>query len=152
MSMVGKLAKVGFTPGMLLSKRVPITNAEIITLRASAKEILPAPGADYFYEVVSFILILNYGSNVFTESTDNLALQYASGDDIMTIESTNLIDASADTISVNYPTSVVTNAAADLLNDAIELFNSGDGEFAGNAGEDTTMIAIINYRLHTADL
>jgi len=35
---------------------------------------------------------------------------------------------------------------------AVQLFNTGDGEYAGNAANDTTMTAKVNYRIHAAGL
>lgn len=132
---------------------VTLTNAEIKALRATPKVIVASPGAGKYIEVISFTLILNYGSNVLTESTDNLALEYGtSNDDILTIEMTGFIDQSADTIMVSIPTTLAANAATDMVNNTVELFNSGDGEFGGNAGNDTTLIAKIAYIVHTTGL
>jgi len=139
----------------LHTNTVEISNAEIKLLRANKKELVAAPGAANFIEVVSVVLILDYGTNVLTESADNLVVQYGtSGDDITAaIEMTGFIDQAGDTIMSVFPVNPqAANASADLLNDAVELFNTGDGEFAGNAGADTTITVKITYRIHAAGL
>jgi len=134
---------------------VELTNANIKALKASPKELVATPGADRFIEVISVVLILDYGTNVLTESDDNLVVQYGtSGDDITAaIEMTGFIDQAADTIMIAYPSSpVAANAATDMVNNSITLFNSGSGEFAGNASANTTMTVKVNYRKHRAGL
>lgn len=150
------MASIGFDSGAVLYQDiVEISNAEILLLRANKKELVAAPGADVIVEVVSVVLILDQGTEVFTESADNLVVEYAtSGDDITaTIEMTGFIDQAADTVMAVQPTNpLAANAASDMLNNAVQLFNTGDGEFAGNATADSTMTVYITYRLLTAGL
>ena len=133
---------------------IELTNAEIKALRGTKKELVAAPGATKFIELVSLVLILDYGSNVLTESTDNLVCQYAtSGQDATAaIEMTGFIDQSADTVAIVSAASVAAVAASNVVNNALELFNTGDGEIAGNAGLDTTLTVKIAYRIHSAGL
>jgi hypothetical protein len=133
---------------------VTITNAQIKALRASPKVLVAAPGAGYFLEFRHAWLILNYGSEALTESADDLVIQYhTSGDDVSgSIDSTNFLTATADTIIEVLPTTVAYNPASDMANLALELFNTGDGEIAGNASLDTTMTCIIEYRIHKTTL
>jgi hypothetical protein len=143
------------TDSFLHTDTVELTNVNIKALRGTKKELIAAPGASNYIEVVSVNLILDYGANVLTESVDNLVVQYAtSGDDITaSIEMTGFIDQAADTIMVVNPSNpLAANAASDMLNNAVELFNTGDGEFGGNAGADTTMTVKITYRIHAAGL
>ena len=139
----------------LLNDTVELTNVNIKALRATKKPLIATPGADKFIEVVSAYLILDYGSNVLSESTDNLVIQYAtSGDDITAaIEMTGFIDQAADTVMAVQPANpLAANAATDMVNNAVELYNTGDGEFGDNAGNDTTMTVKITYRIHKAGL
>jgi hypothetical protein len=133
---------------------VKITNAEIKALRASPKQLVGAPGAGKFIELLGAILILDYGSNALTESADNMVIQYhTSGLDATgAIEATNFIDATADTILYVAPTAIAYNASTNLVNNAIELFNTGDGEYAGNAALDTKMIVKVAYRIWNTGL
>lgn len=137
------------------SVTIELSNADIKALRGTKKELVPAPGANKFIEFLGIVLVLDYGSNVLSESTDNLVVQYAtSGDDVSgAIEMTGFIDQSADIAMARYRSNpLAANATADMVNNALELFNTGSGEFGGNAGADTTMTAFVTYRIHTVDL
>jgi len=143
------------TDSFLHTDTIELSNADIKALRATPKTLISAPGADKFIEVLSAVLILDAGSEVLTESDDNLVIQYAtSGDDITAaIEMTGFIDQASDTIiAVRSSNPLAANAATDMVNNAVELFNTGDGEFAGNASNDATMTVKITYRIHTAGL
>lgn len=152
---VTKLASVGFDSlSTVYYDTVELSNADIKALRASPKQLIAAPAAGSFTEVVSAVLILDYGSEVLTESTDNLVIQYnTSGTDITgAIEATDFIDAAADTICTVFPAAIPNTAAANMVARAVELFNTGDGEYGGNASNDTTMTVKIAYRVHPAGL
>ena len=96
-------------------------------------------------------MVLEYGSNVFTESSDNFAFKL--GDDSgtavsETVENTGFIDQSADTA---IPVDRLASAAAALstyLNKALVLDNTGDGEIAGNATGDSKLHIWITFRTH----
>lgn len=139
---------------LLKTDTVECNNACIKGLRAAPKELVAAPGADYFIEMVSAVLILDYGSDVLTETADNMVIQYnTSGTDITAaIEATGFIDAAADTMALVLPAGIATVAASNTVNKAIELFNTGGDEYAGNATADTTMTIKITYRIHKAGL
>ena len=141
--------------GVIYCDTVELSNADIKALRATKKELVATPGAGYFVEVVSVALILDYGTNVLSESGDDLVVEYAtSGDDITAaIEMTGFIDQVADTVMIVGPTNpLAANAAADMASNAVQLFNTGDGEFGDNAGADTTMTVKIAYRIHATGL
>jgi len=150
------MASVGFDSATVIHRDiVELSNADIKALRATPKVLVAAPGADKFIELVSLTLVLDYGSEVLTESTDDLVVEYGTSDDDVTaaIEMTGFIDQAADTIMiVGVSNPLAANAAADMLNNTIELFNTGDGEFGGNATADTTMTIHVAYRVHTAGL
>ena len=148
----------GMRPGsaadsMIRIDTVELSNVNIKALRATPITLVAAPGAANFIEVISAVLILDYGSEVLTESADNLVIEYnTSGVDITAaIESTGFIDAAADTLKLVYAT-ITDVSAANAVNRAVQLFNTGDGEFAGNASNDTTMTVKISYRIHNAGL
>ena len=68
------------------------------------------------------------------------------------IEMTGFIDAAADTLAFVLPAGIATMAATNAVNRAVELFNTGAAEFAGNAGNDTTLTIKFTYRTHKAGL
>lgn len=135
----------------LITDTVVMTSAEVKALRANGKTLIAAPGANKIAIVDSLVLKLNYGgTNAFTESADNLVLEYYdSGTDITgSIETTGFIDGTADYVAVIRPASIATMAAATVgVNEAVRLFNTGDGEIAGNAANDNTLTAVITYHV-----
>ena len=59
--------------------------------------------------------------------------------------------ASADAFGTAVPAAILTGEAATAgVNETIQLTNTGDGEFAGNAGNDNTVTVVVNY--HTVEL
>jgi hypothetical protein len=151
-----KLASVGFDSGSVLYQDVvELSNVNIKALRATPIVLVAAPGAGKYVELVSASIVLDYGTNVLSESTDNLVIEYGTSNDDITaaIEMTGFIDQAADTIMTVYPVNPqAANAASDMTNNTVELFNTGDGEFGGNAGADTTMTVLIAYKVHSSGL
>lgn len=132
---------------------VNLTSAEVKALRATPKTLVAAPGAGLSVVVDSITLQLNYGgTNAFTESADNFVVQYGdSGTDITaSIETTGFIDQTADQLAVIYPASIATMATATAgVNEEVQLFNTGDGEIAGNAAGNNTLNVTVAYHIVT---
>ncbi len=152
---VTKLASVGFDSSTVIyHDTVACNNACIKGLRAAPKQLVAAPGANKFIELVSAVLILDYGSEVLTETVDDMVIEYnTSGADITAaIEATGFIDAAADTIKIVQPSAAITVTAANSVNKAVQLFNAGDGEYGGNASNDTVMTIKVAYRVHADGL
>ncbi|MEE4113328.1 MAG: hypothetical protein V2I40_10975 [Desulfobacteraceae bacterium] len=150
----GGLSAGSASDSLLKTDTVEITNSQLKALRATPKVLVAAAGADKMIELVSAVLILDYGSEALTESADNLIIEYASSgvDATAAIETTSFIDATADAIALVLPTGIAGAAATNLVNDGLHLKNSGDGEFGGNASNDTTMTVKVTYRVHTVGL
>lgn len=140
-------------PGLIQVKEVSLTSAQVKALRASPATLVAAPGAGFILQFIDAILLLDYGSNVFTETTDNFAIRMNNGSGTIvseTIENTGFIDQSADTsISVKPATSA---AVAKTANDNLPLVlhNTGDGEIAGNAANDSVLRVKVTYRVVAA--
>lgn len=137
--------------GATRTAEVAITNAEIKALRATPKTLVAAPGAGKVLEFVSAVLLLDYGSNALTESADNLAVRYTDGSGTIVsqaIECTGFIDQTADTATNALAKIDGIAAKSACENKALVLHNTGDGEFGGNAGADTTMRVKVTYRVH----
>ena len=131
--------------GKIYERTVEISAAEIKKLRASPKELVPAPGAGRLIEFISAILRVDSTDTVFTESTDNLVIEYSSGTDLTaSIETGGFIDQTVDEIR-RVVTSWTTGDLYAQINKAVRLFNTGDGEIAAGTG---TMTVIVSYRLH----
>jgi len=130
--------------------KVSLTNAQIKAMRATPVELVSAQGANTLIVFEGATLVLNAGSEVLTESADNMAIEYDSGSAAAvtgTIEATNFIDQAADTVTNAVPAGDVIDASADVVNKNIALVNTGDGEYAGNASADATMDVYVTYRV-----
>lgn len=131
---------------------VSLTNAQIKGLAAAPKQLVAAPGATKSLEFISALLFLDYGSEVLTESDDNMAIRYTDGSGAIVseaIEATGFIDQAADTFTNAIPKKDAIVAAAAAKNQALVLDNTGNGEYGGNATSDTLMKVHIVYREHT---
>lgn len=134
----------------LIVQKVNLTNAQIKALRATPATLVPAPKSGRLqFEFAR--LKLNYaGTNAFTETADNLAVRYTDGSGAIvsqTIETTGFIDQTANTETNALPKIDAIVTTANSVGKALVLHNTGDGEFAGNAGADNTMEIWVGYRI-----
>ncbi len=135
----------------LSTRYIVLTAAEVKNLRATGKILVPAPGAGMFLEFVSAELALEYGSEVFTESSDDLSIVFddAGGAPASeSIDSTGFLDQTEDTELAVDPIASVAAALSTKLNKALVLDNTGDGEIAGNASNDSKLHIWITFRTH----
>ncbi len=145
------VASVDMNATLIKYATVNLTNAQIKNLRATPVELVAAQGANKVVEFVSAMLRLDYGSNVLTETVDNMAVKFENGAGAavsQTIEATGFIDAAADTVTNALPKIDAIVAQASAANKALVLHNTGDGEYGGNAGADTLMVVKVAYRVH----
>lgn len=136
--------------GEVQTATVAITAAEVKALRATPITLVAAPGANKVIELISCKLKLDYGSEVFTETADNLAIKYTDGSGVAvsdTIESTGFIDQSADTMTSAVPVKDAIVTVAGSANKPLVLHNTGDGEIAGNASNDSVLDVYVLYRV-----
>lgn len=135
-------------PSTIQYAEVSITAAEMLALRATPKELVAAPGSGYVLEFVSAVFIYDYAA-AFTETDDNLAIRYTDGSGTivsLTLETTGLLDATADKIS-----SISPLATDPLLtaNAALVLHNTGNGELGGTGSPCRVKVT---YRVHATGL
>lgn len=135
------------SPEDIRFRRVTLTNAEIKALRATPKLLVPAPAAGKMVEFIAATLILDAGTNALTESADNLDIRYVGKTSgvVCTVEATGFIDQTTDqAIRARAAHNLlITKANSEAL--GLELFNNGDGEFAGNAALDATLDVLVWY-------
>lgn len=134
---------------------VSLTSAQIKALRAAPQSLVAAPGAGKLIEFVSAQLILDYGTNGLTESTYNLAVRYTNGSGAIVsdaIETTGFIDQTVDAVNNAIAKKDNIIAASACANKALVLHNTGVGEIAGNAANDSVLRVKVAYRVHTTGL
>ena len=133
---------------------VTITSAEILLLATTQIELVPAPGADKVNQVLGLQLILDYGSNVFTEPSapDDLEVVYdtAGGTSIADIIG-DFVIGNADAIAQPQIKDVAGAAATTMVNKAVVLDNNG-GNYGGNAGDDSEITVITTYVINDCGL
>lgn len=131
--------------------KVSITAANVKLIRATPISLVAAPGAGFVTEFISAVLKLTAGSEVLTESADNLAVKYTDGSGVAvseTIENTGFIDQAADTQTQTQALKDAIVVSTGAENQALVLHNTGDGEIAGNASDDAVLDVYISYRIH----
>lgn len=115
-------------------------------------EIAPAPGANKYIEFISATLILDKGSEVFSETDDNLVVRYNDGSGVIVsevIECTGFIDQGADTMTRAIPVKNAIVAASASVNKKLVIDNPNDN-FAGNASNDAALRVVTTFRVHTS--
>lgn len=135
--------------GFVQFAEVSMTAAEIKALATTPIEMVAAQGAGTVVVFMGAQFKLVYGSEVFTESGDNLGIKYtdASGVQVSdTIECTGFIDQSANTYTSAVPIKDAIVAATGAENQALVLDNLGNN-FGGNASNDSTLEVSIQYRV-----
>ena len=141
----------GKIAGRIYEKIITLTNAELKALNTTAKELVAAPGAGRLLEFVSAMLFLDVGSEILTESTDNLDIEYDNGTGAAvctTIECTGFIEQTVDQIMLAVAIVVAgSTTASTTVNKNLALL-SNEGDFAGNASADAVMKIKIAYRIH----
>ncbi len=121
---------------------VTLTNAQVLAIRATPISLVAAPGASkriVFHNVyIKAVLTAGY-----TETADNLVVRYVGTTGVIVseaIETTGFIDQTG-TVHTNGRAKLDAIAtAAQCVNVALVLHNSGDGEFGGgNAANAVTV-------------
>ena len=139
----------GYKGGVTLERRVEVTSAQMLALRATAKELIPAPGANQVLEFVSVVIKYIADDTGYTESSANLVVQYSGGQDVCTaIDATNFIDQTTDEIRVAHLSETALATTVDLeaiKNTSLVLFNNGAAEWTLGDGK---LDVRIMYRVH----
>lgn len=129
---------------------VSLTNAEMLALRATPKELVAAPGAGKVLEFISATLLFDY-TGAYTETADNMAVRYENGSGVQAsddIEATGFVDATADTVTFARKKVDGIVAKTGCENKALVLHNTGDGEYGGGNASNAVRVKVA-YRVHT---
>ena len=134
---------VGQIPTDLLTYTdTQLTNAQVLALRAAPITLVAAPAAN-FAIVVDNVFFYFDSAGAYTLAADrDLTVEYASGADIMVVESTGFLDQATDqarVASANYPEATpFTPIAASL----VRLFNPGAAELGGGNAANTLSVRV----------
>lgn len=130
-----------FMPQVSIQKH---TNAEVLAMRATPLVCIAAPGADKSIIVDRVTIISDDQGADWTESSDNLVLEYSGGVDITdAIEATSLVGQSAVVIE-SY--GVIDTVLVPSVNEAVELFGSGSSEWGGG-NVANSLTTVISYHI-----
>lgn len=131
----------------LTMDEVTLRSSQIKSLIDTPIELLPAPTARFSLFFLFSILRFDPGSEVLTESGDNLAIKYTNGAGLQiseTIEMTGFIDQSQLTFTNALPTANSIISAANSYGQPIVLHNTGRN-FEGNVSDDATLLIRTYY-------
>lgn len=124
-------------------RRTQLTNAQMLALRATPITLVAAPGAGLAILVDGVYAYFDVTTDGYTETADNLAVEYASGLDVLVMETTGWLDQATDGARYQRPAVDVITPPA---NSALQLKNNGDGEFGGGNAANTLSVEV-TYRV-----
>lgn len=106
--------------GVQVSVDVTVSSAQLLALNATPKTLVAAPGAGLAIIPTALLLFLDYATTGYggIGASDDLAVKYtdASGTQIMTVEATGFLDATADAVRfAPAPTTLLTPTANAAL-------------------------------------
>jgi hypothetical protein len=114
------------------SIEVALTSAQVLALADTPVELVPAPGAGKVLQFLGALLILDFNSAGYTESSDNLTINYTNESGLTAsevIECTGFIDATADKMITAIPAKDIIPVA----NAALVLSNENDNFAVGDS-------------------
>lgn len=146
-----RLNSTGDTMIPVCTAVVDVNNAEIKDLADTAITLVAAPGAGKWLEFCGASLWLDYSGGALAEpsSPDDLIIAYVNESGAAAsaaIVASGFMTATADTAAFAVPVAIAGTAAANLVNKAIVLANTG-GDYTG-AGSTSEIRVIVHYRVH----
>jgi len=124
----------------ILNADVQITNAQLLAIRATPINLVPAPGAGKAIVVLGAQLYFD-SAGAYTVGTNDLQLEYASGADIAAlIETVGFLDQATDQARYHAP---AAGTQTPVANSAVRLINSGASEFTGGNAANTLSVRVL---------
>lgn len=155
----GAVQGAGFITGGSVSAQnlktgsVTLTAAQVKALADTPIEVAAAPGTGWAHVFVEALLELDAGTEVFTETADNLEFTYeneAGAKASAVIETTGFIDQLTNQTIRATPVAAVVRARSAIENKALVLVNPNDN-IAGNASNDAELRVTVVYRTIALD-
>ncbi len=127
---------------------VQLTNTQVVNLRGTPRTLVPAPGSGYAILLDAVYIVVDDTAVAWTESDDNLEVRYEDTTAILTVETTGFLAGGVDN-RVQRPDHVTAGVAL-VENSAIQIKNSGSGEFGGGDAANTMSIRSLYTIVPTA--
>ena len=142
----------GKAAGKIYERQVTVTSAEILALNTTAKELVPAPGADRVLEFISAVIKHNAGvAYAEPDAPDDCYVRYSGGQQCSAdIDSTNFLDQTDDEIRIipfNVTAMAIITDLEALKNTALQLYNPDSNLITGTG----TLDIRVTYRIHKFD-
>lgn len=132
----------------LVSTKVTLSNAQLKALHTTAIEVIPAPGANKIVEVATLLIKHIYATAAFTVAGDSdFVCRYVDATGVICtqeIEGTGVFDQVADTYTNGRNKINVIASAAQIVNTAVVIHNTGT-ELADGGG---TADVWVHYRVY----
>jgi len=133
---------LGYCPD---SASVTLTNAQVLTLRATPVTIVAAPLASKAIVFIGAAITVDGTAGAFTESTANLGFKMVDGSGVQvatTVESTGFMDQAGIMHTRATPKLDPIMTAAQVAGKALVLHNLGGGEFGGGNAANTMKVTV----------
>lgn len=134
-----KIDANGLVDGLVLYVDKQLTNAEVLAFRATPIELVAAPGADKAIVVHKFFIVSDDDAGNWTETDDDLVIQYADGVDI----SAAIVPDPITGGGVGFITQgVLDTVVVPDVNAAVVIFNTGGDEWGGGDAANSMSIRV----------
>jgi hypothetical protein len=138
----GSLVSIENVP---MYRDVTLTNAQMLAIRATPITLAPAPGNARVLRLFSHAVLVASLTGAYGETADNLVVRQTNGSGVIlsdAIETTGFLTATG--IKANTGRRAA-DAIGALLNQALVLHNSGDGEFTGGNAANAVRVRCYYY-------
>ena len=126
---------------------VQLTNAQMLAVRATPIQLVATPGANKAVVVDDVHMVSSAAAGAYTETADNLVVEYGDGTDIVAVETTGFVDQASVQVREIKPN--YSALFTPLANQLVQLKNSGDGEFGGGNAANTFSLRV---HYHVVDM
>lgn len=124
---------------------VSLTNAQLLAIRATPISVVPAPGNARILRQFSHAVLVASLTGAYTETSDDLVFRQTNGTGVILSDA---VDSTGFLTATGFKANTVRralNTIGVLLNQAIVLHNSGDGELGGGNAANVLRIRVYYF-------